>query len=74
MLRFALALLLLVLTLALFVRLLTDYRPFRLAVLILVATAGASLWWLSGHRHDHSQIMLPVPAGNGAAPTQGAGR
>lgn len=65
MLRFALALLLIVLTLALFVRLVTAYRPFRLAVLILVVVAGAALWWLTDHRRDHWQVMVPVPPGTG---------
>ena len=63
MLRFVLTVLLAILTLALFVRLLTRNAPFRAAVLLIVVGVGLWLWWLPGSR----DVMIPVP-GSAAPP------
>ena len=60
MLRFVLAVLLAILTLALFVHLLTRNAPFRAAVLVLVAAGGCWLYWVHEHRDQHRDVLIPV--------------
>ncbi|CAH2603435.1 conserved protein of unknown function [Rhodovastum atsumiense] len=60
MLRFVLTVLLAILTLALFVRLVTTSRPFRAAVLLIVA--GFVLAWLWTHNPRPSYWQVdPIP-------------
>jgi hypothetical protein len=75
MLRFVLTALLAILTLALFVRLVTTSRPFRAAVLAIVAIAGLLVWWAFEGRHQYFRVppshqptrFTPLPG----APTGG---
>ena len=60
MMRFVLTILLAILTLALFVQLLTRNAPFRAAVLILVVTGGLWLYWLQEKRDWHRDVFIPV--------------
>ncbi len=60
MLRFVLTVLLAILTLALFVHLLTRNAPFRAAVLVLAVGGGLWLYWLQGHRDPHRDVLIPV--------------
>jgi hypothetical protein len=68
--RFVLTILLAILTLALFVHLLTRNAPFRAAVLVLVAAGCLWFFWVHDNRDRHRDIMIPVVPGSNVAPAR----
>lgn len=60
MMRFVLTILLAILTLALFVQLMTRNAPFRAAVLVLLVTGGLWLYWVEENRDRHRDVFIPV--------------